>query len=89
MNKIIVLTYFFVSFFQVQAQESTPVAIEKLRTERARDLGIPFDGEPGLLNAITDVPGVTVGYATIIKDSPKIARTGVSAIFPRGMKFFF
>ena len=27
---------------------------------RARDLGIPFDGKPGPLNAITDVQGVTV-----------------------------
>ena len=34
---------------------------------RARDLGVPFDGAPGRLNAITDVPGVEVGYATLIK----------------------
>ena len=34
---------------------------------RARDLGIPFDGSPGPLNAITDVPGVEVGHATIIR----------------------
>src|SRR6185295_2058736 len=33
---------------------------------RARDLGIPFDGTPGELNAITDVAGVEVGYATLI-----------------------
>ena len=32
---------------------------------RARDLGIPFDGTPGPLNAITDVPGVEVGYKTL------------------------
>jgi L-aminopeptidase/D-esterase-like protein len=33
---------------------------------RARDLGVPFEGSPGPLNAITDVAGVTVGHATII-----------------------
>jgi D-aminopeptidase len=53
---------------------------------RARDLGIPFDGIPGALNAITDVPGVTVGHATIIEDfdNGSAARTGVTAILPRG-----
>ena len=35
---------------------------------RARDLGVPFDGQPGPLNAITDVVGVTVGQVTLIKD---------------------
>jgi len=38
-----------------------------MKKPRARDLGIPFEGSPGTFNAITDVPGVTVGYATIIK----------------------
>lgn len=57
---------------------------------RARDLKIPFDGTPGKLNAITDVPGVEVGHKTIIKGSGKLevgkgpARTGVTAIFPLG-----
>ncbi|MGW9167156.1 DmpA family aminopeptidase [Agromyces sp. NPDC055658] len=51
---------------------------------RARDLGIPFDGEPGRWNAITDVPGLEVGYATIVADDPVVARTGVTAILPRG-----
>lgn len=49
---------------------------------RARDLGIPFDGTPGPLNAITDVKGVTVGFETIVKG--KNVRTGVTAILPRG-----
>jgi len=49
---------------------------------RARDLGIPFEGTPGTCNAITDVPGVTVGYATVI-EGPS-ARTGVTIIHPRG-----
>jgi D-aminopeptidase len=53
---------------------------------RSRDLGIPFDGTPGQYNAITDVPGVTVGFETIIRDleDDKAVRTGVTAILPRG-----
>ena len=33
---------------------------------RARDLGIPLEGTPGPLNAITDLPGIEVGYSTLI-----------------------
>lgn len=52
---------------------------------RARALGIPFDGKPALLNAITDVPGVLVGYKTIVKDTAgKGVRTGVTVILPKG-----
>lgn len=53
---------------------------------RARDLGIPFAGAPGRLNAITDVRGVTVGHETIIRelDNDGAVRTGVTAILPRG-----
>ena len=57
---------------------------------RARDLGIPLEGTPGALNAITDVTGVTVGHETIVRGSGKLevgkgpVRTGVTAIFPRG-----
>jgi D-aminopeptidase len=53
---------------------------------RARDLGVPFQGTPGPLNAITDVPGVTVGHVTLIEDLPddRKVRTGVTAILPRG-----
>jgi L-aminopeptidase/D-esterase-like protein len=57
---------------------------------RARDLGVPFDGNPGPLNAITDVKGVEVGHTTLISgDGPlKVGvgpvRTGVTAILPRG-----
>lgn len=49
---------------------------------RARALGIPFAGEPGPANAITDVPGLEVGYATVIEGDD--VRTGVTAIHPRG-----
>jgi len=57
---------------------------------RARDLGVPFDGTPGKLNSITDVPGVEVGYTTLISGEGKLevgngpVRTGVTAIIPRG-----
>lgn len=60
---------------------------------RARDLGVPFYGKTGPLNAITDVRGVLVGHSTIIEGSGKNivgkgpVRTGVTAIFPRGKKF--
>jgi len=60
------------------------------KTVRARDLGIPFEGTPGKLNAITDVPGVEVGYTTLISGEGKLevgkgpVRTGVTAILPRG-----
>ena len=59
---------------------------------RARDLGIPFDGTPGKFNAITDVPGVEVGYTTLISGEGKLergkgpVRTGVTAILPRGLR---
>jgi len=57
---------------------------------RARDLGIPFDGTPGPLDAITDVKGVEVGQVTLISGGGKLevgkgpVRTGVTAILPRG-----
>jgi D-aminopeptidase len=49
---------------------------------RARSLGIPFSGTPGPWNAITDVPGVQVGYVTLIEGDS--VRTGVTGIHPRG-----
>jgi L-aminopeptidase/D-esterase-like protein len=62
------------------------------RKPRARDLGIPFDGSPGPLDAITDVQGIEVGHTTLISGNGKLVvgkgpvRTGVTAIFPRGKK---
>ncbi len=59
---------------------------------RARDLGVPFDGKPGPLNAMTDVAGVEVGHSTIISGEGELVvgkgpvRTGVTAILPRGKK---
>jgi len=71
----------------VQGELSPAVAQSK---PRARDLGVPFDGTPGPLNAITDVKGVEVGHTTLISGSGKLivgsgpVRTGVTAILPRG-----
>jgi L-aminopeptidase/D-esterase-like protein len=56
-----------------------------MTTTRARDLGIAFDGNPGAFNAVTDVPGVEVGFTTLIEaDGPDAVRTGVTAVLPRG-----
>jgi D-aminopeptidase len=65
------------------ASDSTP-------RPRARDLGVPFDGSPGPLNAITDVEGVLVGHTTLIAGNGRLrvgkgpVRTGVTAVIPRG-----
>lgn len=65
----------------VEAQAATP---------RARDLGVPFNGQPGPNNAITDVPDVLVGYTTIITGEGKLipgqgpVRTGVTVVLPKG-----
>ena len=56
---------------------------------RARDLGVPFQGTPGPFNAITDVRGVHVGHATLIRGEGALqvgqgpVRTGVTVILPR------
>ena len=57
---------------------------------RARDLGIPFEGQPGQMNAITDVGGVEVGHITLFEGNGALSvgrgpvRTGVTVIHPRG-----
>src|SRR2546430_11806932 len=57
---------------------------------RARDLGVPFEGAAGPLNAITDVQGVEVGHTTLISGEGPLkvgvgpVRTGVTAVLPRG-----
>ena len=56
---------------------------------RGRDLGIPFPGQTGPANAITDVAGIAVGHVTLIEGDGKLVpgkgpiRTGVTAILPR------
>ena len=65
-------------------------ALTAQQKPRARALGVPFDGTPGPLNAITDVAGVEVGHTTIIEGSGPLVpgtgpvRTGVTAILPKG-----
>src|SRR5215208_3836729 len=66
------------------------IAAQTRTKPRARDLGIPFDGTPAALNAITDVAGVEVGQVTLISGDGKLipgkgpVRTGVTAVLPRG-----
>ena len=60
--------------------------------QRARDLGVPFEGTPGQFNAITDVPGVEVGQITLISGAGALevgkgpVRTGVTVVLPRGKR---
>ena len=60
----------------VEAWQQTPSG-----KPRARAFGVPFQGRPGPLNAITDVAGVRVGYSTLVAGDS--VRTGVTAIIPR------
>ena len=88
------LLFVLVIVLDVEAREPhkspppTPVIISK--AIRARDLGIPFEGTPGKFNAITDVPGVEVGYTTLISGEGKLevgkgpVRTGVTGSFRAG-----
>src|ERR1700727_980598 len=83
-------------FLSIILAVSLPASAQKSSSEagdaRARDLGVPFEGAPGPLNAITDVKGVEVGYRTLISGEGKLqvgvgpVRTGVTAIFPRGKR---
>jgi D-aminopeptidase len=52
------------------------------QSKRARDLGVPLDGTPGPLNAITDIAGIEVGHTTLIEGDS--VRTGVTVVWPRG-----
>src|SRR5262249_11723274 len=81
---------FFQRFSAIFALLSAPALVVAEGKPRARDLGIPLEGTPGPLNAITDVKGVEVGHATLIAGEGKLkvgsgpVRTGVTAILPRG-----
>ena len=90
----VVLLFVLVIVLDVEAREPQksppPKPVITSKAIRARDLGIPFEGTPGKFNAITDVPGVEVGYTTLISGDGKLevgkgpVRTGVTAILPRG-----
>ena len=71
------------------AQTASPTTGDESRV-RARSLGVPLGAYPtGKLNAITDVPGVTVGHTTLISGDGKLVpgkgpiRTGVTVVIPR------
>lgn len=65
---------------------STELAAQGARP-RARELGVaPGVFSPGSNNAITDVKGVRVGHATVIKGDS--VRTGVTAILPHDGNLF-
>ena len=88
-QRLIVLALLASPALSVVAREpqTSPPSVEHVR---ARALGIPFDGVPGPLNAITDVAGLEVGYTTLVSGEGKLEvgqgpiRTGVTAILPRG-----
>src|SRR5690242_12011458 len=92
MNKIALLLAIFFCFvaYAREPQQLPPGAATEKKIVRARDVGVPFEGKPGPLNAITDVAGVEVGYSTIVRGDGALdrgkgpVRTGVTAILPRG-----
>ncbi len=70
--------FFGTLFLSAQAAEQRP---------RAREMGIIVGVlPPGPLNAITDVAGVAVGHATLIRGED--VRTGVTAILPHDGNLF-
>ncbi len=87
---VLMLLLVFESSAREPLQSPPPKSVIITKAVRARDLGIPFEGTPGKFNAITDVPGVEVGYTTLISGEGKLEvgkgplRTGVTAILPRG-----
>ena len=90
--RVLISFLFVISFFAAAAGAQESVPEKNSRKPRARDLGVPFDGTPGPLNAITDVAGVAVGETTLISGEGKLqvgkgpVRTGVTAVLPRGAK---
>jgi D-aminopeptidase len=88
---LVLLLLLLLDAYAREPQKSLPPRpVTETKAVRARDLGIPFDGTPGKLNAITDVAGIEVGYVTLISGEGKLevgkgpVRTGVTAILPRG-----
>src|SRR6266581_5547504 len=65
----------------------TEAATQERSRPRAREAGVIVGVlQPGPLNAITDVGGVTVGHTTLIKGDN--VRTGVTAILPHNGNLF-
>jgi D-aminopeptidase len=90
MMRFLAVRFLAILFSVATAAPLTPGQQNALAKPRARGLGVPFDGTPGPLNAITDVAGVTVGHMTLISGEGKLqvgkgpVRTGVTAVLPRG-----
>src|ERR1700733_10726791 len=82
----------FTAVVRAQDKDDDKAQTKNRAKQRARDLGVPFEGTPGPLNAITDVAGVTVGHTTLIFGEGKTqigkgpVRTGVTAVLPRGQQ---
>jgi L-aminopeptidase/D-esterase-like protein len=82
-RRVVLVVVCFLCTFAASARVTTGIT-------RARDLGVPFEGTPGELNAITDVHGVEVGHTTLVEGEGKLVvgegpvRTGVTAILPLG-----
>ncbi|MEQ1473472.1 MAG: P1 family peptidase [Candidatus Acidiferrum sp.] len=89
-SRILFSLFGIVLFFAFSANTQENAQGKSNSKPRARDLGVPFDGTPGPLNAITDVEGLTVGHTTLISGEGKLkigqgpVRTGVTAVLPRG-----
>ena len=81
---------FHLSAFLLSLIIFSPFSLAESQSVRARDLGIPFNGQPGQLNSITDIEGLEVGQVTLNKGNGLLRvgsgpiRTGVTAIHPRG-----
>ena len=92
-SPVLVLLLVLVIDAQGREPQKSPPATPTVESKqiRARDLGIPFEGTPGKFNAITDVPGVEVGYTTLISGDGKLevgkgpVRTGVTLSCRGGM----
>src|SRR5207245_9569847 len=90
MMRFLAFRLFAILFSVATAASLSPAQQNAPAKPRARDLGVPFDGTAGPLNAITDVAGVTVGHTTLICGEGRLrvgerpVRTGVSAVIPRG-----
>ena len=82
---LIYITILILSIFNIEIYAQDKI--------RARDLGIPFNGNPGKYNSITDIDGILVGHETIIEGEGNLIigkgpiRTGVTSILPRGMEY--
>jgi D-aminopeptidase len=69
----------FVLAFLIAATATIPSSTQT--RPRGRDLGIPFPGQTGPANAITDVTGIAVGHVTLIEGEGKLV-PGQGPAFP-------